>query len=77
MVTINANADSLARAYFAGKVSGCVRVSELWLTSEGRSVRFITITKGARRVTLTGTIAGRSKPIRAIRSRLTTNAQAK
>jgi hypothetical protein len=59
MVTIKTTAANLATAYFGGKVSGCVRVSELGLTSEGRAVRFITITKGARRVTLTGTIAGR------------------
>jgi hypothetical protein len=59
MVTIKTTASDLARAYFAGKLSGCVRVSDLGITSEGRAVRFITITKGSRRVTLTGTIAGR------------------
>jgi hypothetical protein len=52
------SAASLARAYFGGRVSGCIR-APAGLTSEGRPVGFIAISKGARRITLSGVFHSR------------------
>lgn len=56
-VTISISAADLARAYFDGRLTGCVRAPE-GMTSEGRPVTFIEISRGARRVTLSGKIHG-------------------
>ncbi len=58
-ITITTTAAELAKAYFAGKVSGCVNVSAAALSSEARPIRFIAISKGAHRVTLIGQVGGR------------------
>lgn len=55
MVSITVSAADIARAYFPNRITGAVMLpKDLCLTSKGRSVSFIEIKKGSRKITLSG-----------------------
>ena len=53
-ITITTTAADLAKAYFDGRLTGTVLVSACGLSSKGRPISHIRITRGSRRVTLSG-----------------------